>query len=116
MLKIEKLNDESLEMVSGGQYLCTKAGSAVLASQGAGIGASIGLVFGTINGAKAAKKHTDGKNMSLAEKAKVIVAGTAAGFVGGAVGGAVLGAASGACLGAGCGFSTDIAFNQLESC
>lgn len=117
MLKIQKLNDESLEKVSGGDmsFSCTKNLSLICAPEAAGIGACAGIIIGSIKGAKAAKKHADEKNMGLIKKIGTVAAGTATGFVGGGVAGAMLGAASGVLIGAGLGLSTDIIVDKAES-
>lgn len=117
MLKIERLSDESLEKVSGGDmsFSCTKNAALICAPEMAGVGACAGIIVGSINGAKAAKKYADEKNMSLAKKMATVAVGAVSGFVGGGIAGATLGAASGALLGAGFGLSTDMVVDKIES-
>lgn len=117
MLKIQRLSDESLEKVSGGDisFSCTKNAALICTPEMTGVGACAGVIVGSIKGAKAAKKYADEKNMSLVKKMATVTAGTITGFVGGGVAGAALGATSGALLGAGFGLSTDIVVNKMES-
>lgn len=117
MPKIEKLNDESLNAVAGGKmnFTFTKATAIVSAPTFAGMGACAGITFGTLNGAREAKKYAEEKNMTLTKKIATIAAGAVAGFIGGGVSGAIIGATSGASVGAGIGMSTDITLNKVRS-
>ena len=83
MCKIEKLNDESLEIVTGGMmsdYVPEKKPPLSCVK----IGICSGIIVGFAAGAGIAKKYGDKKKMPFSKKVKTIIAGAIGGSLAGA--------------------------------
>lgn len=109
-----KLNDESLEIVAGGEYDFhrTKTAATVVSLPGAGIGACAGIIIGSLNSYASSKIYAEQTHMGFIKKTITVAAKTLVGAISGGAGGALIGAASGAAVGAGFGMSADIIANS----